>query len=61
MSLGTIGSMKRYKHLVNSVCLICKAWLCVMMGTYTGEIPCSKCGALNVFKDSAKPSEAKTA
>ena len=50
--------MKRYRYLINSVCLQCRAWLCVMAGTYTGEIVCGKCGAANVFKDTSEPCEA---
>src|ERR1700752_792076 len=51
--------MERYKLLVNSVCLGCRKWLCVMVGTYTGEIQCAKCGIVNVFCDSSKPCEAR--
>ena len=61
MSDGRIGGMKRYKLLDNSECLGCGKWLCVMAGTYTGEIQCRKCGTINVFRDSAKPCEAKAA
>ena len=52
------GGMKRYRFLVNSLCLQCDKWLCVMSGTYTGEIVCGKCGAVNVFRDSSQPSDA---
>jgi hypothetical protein len=54
-----IRGMERYKLLVNSVCLRCRRWLCVMAGTYTGEIQCTKCGTINVFCDSSKPCEAR--
>jgi hypothetical protein len=52
-------AMKRYKLLVNSACLSCRKWLCVMAGTYTGEIQCRNCGIVNVFQDSSKPCETK--
>jgi hypothetical protein len=47
--------MKRYQHLVNSACLGCGEWLCVTAGAYTGEIVCQKCGVVNVFSDSLRP------
>ena len=55
------GGMERYKLLINSECLSCGKWLCVMAGTYTGEIRCNKCGAVNMFRDTSKPCEAKAA
>lgn len=50
--------MKRYQTLANSQCLFCKSWLCVMVGTYSGEIVCDKCGAPNIFRDTSTPVEA---
>jgi hypothetical protein len=47
--------MERYKDLINSACLGCGAWLCVMAGTYTGEIVCPKCFFANIFRDSSAP------
>jgi hypothetical protein len=47
--------MKRYRFLVNSVCLVCGKWLCVTGGEYTGDIVCYKCGAINEFRNSLKP------
>src|ERR1041385_7107172 len=55
MSKRKREAMKRYEHLQNSDCLRCGKWLCVMAGTYTGEINCPSCGAANVFTDSSKP------
>jgi hypothetical protein len=49
--------MKRYQTLENATCLLCEAWLSVMVGTYTGEIVCSECGANNIYRDSKKPVE----
>ena len=51
--------MKRYRRLKNAVCLECGKWLCVMNGTYTGEIQCDHCGAVNVFRDAARPCETR--
>jgi hypothetical protein len=57
MSFFKMAGMKRYQTLENAVCLICGEWLCVMAGTYSGEIICGKCKANNLFKDSSKPVE----
>jgi uncharacterized Zn finger protein (UPF0148 family) len=51
--------MKRYSEMINSHCIQCDSWLCVMTGTYTGEITCPKCGMGNVFRDSSEPVEGR--